>query len=534
MSRWVAAAVAAALLACAGFGAGPARGQGPAQAVVAIWGLPVRILGSSEAVTGYVNLLINDSLTAVDPQGTAVGRLAARFPVSPDGKTYLVTLREAAFQDGTPVTAQDVKASYELYLHPKYPTTSPALLEIAGASDYKAGKAASVTGISVVNPRTVRFILNRPYPFFYEQIGTQPILPAKALAGIDVTRLQESSFTRKPIGAGPYRLADWRERESITFDASSGYWGGRPALPRVVLKLIPEDATVIAELRAGNIDAGRIIPEAYRSFQREAQVAVLRVPGDTFYWFAPNFQMPIFQDVRVRQAMAFAINRPEMLRALYQGLGTVAQSPIHPSLWQYDKDLKGYGYDPARAKQLLAEAGWTPGPDGILQKGGQPFKVKYGFLAGKDYQNQALLIQQYLRAVGIDVDVQAIERGDFFGRYFAPGGPIELVGIAWFNLLFPPQSELEDNFKSTGSGAKVIAYSNPDMDKLLDEAILTRDRAKQRALYAQIQQLVIQDVPHVLTVRPDVIWGVRKRFVLPGGIDSLRGFFGSIPRWTAR
>jgi peptide/nickel transport system substrate-binding protein len=212
----------------------------------------------------------------------------------------------------------------------------------------------------------------------------------------------------------------------------------------------------------------------------------------------------------------------------------VAQSPIHPSLWQYDKDLKGYGYDPARAKQLLAEAGWTPGADGILQKGGQRFKVKYGFLAGKDYQNQALLIQQYLRAVGLDVDVQAIERGDFFGRYFAPGGPIELVGIAWFNLLFPPQSELEDNFKSSGSGAKVIGYSNPDMDRLLDQAILTRDRARQRALYAQIQQLVIDDVPHVLTVRPDVIWGVRKRFALPAGIDSLRGFFGSIPRWTAR
>jgi peptide/nickel transport system substrate-binding protein len=530
----VGALVLAAGLAVAGAAAGPAGGEVPAQAVVAMWGLPVRILGSGEAVTSYVSLLINDSLTAVDPQGAVVGRLAASYPVSPDGKTYLVTLREAAFQDGSPVTAQDVKASYELYLHPKYPTTSPALLEIAGAPEYKAGKAASVAGITVVNPRTVRFILSRPYPFFYEQIGTQPILPAKALSSIDVARLQESAFTRHPIGAGAYRLTEWRERESITFEASPGYWGGRPSLPRVVLKLIPEDATVLAELRAGNIDAGRIIPEAYRTFQRDGRIAVLRVPGDTFYWFAPNFRMPMFQDVRVRQAMALAINRPEMLRALYQGLGTVAQSPIHPSLWQYDKDLKGYAYDPPRAKTLLAEAGWTPGPDGILVKGGQRFKAKYGFLAGKDYQNQALLIQQYLRAVGMDIDVQAIERGDFFGRYFAPDGPIELVGIAWFNLLFPPQSELEDNFKSTGSGAKVIGYSNPQMDALLDQAILTRDRARQRALYAQIQQLIIEDVPHVLTVRPDVIWGVRRRLALPGGIDSLRGFFGSIPRWTAR
>ncbi|HEV2282435.1 MAG TPA: ABC transporter substrate-binding protein [bacterium] len=533
MKRRVGAVVLAVLLA-AGVGGLPASGQGPAQAVIAMWGLPIRVLGSSEAVTSYVSLLINDSLTAVDPQGNVVGRLAAQYPVSPDGKTYLVTLRSAKFSDGTSITAQDVKASYELYLHPKYPTTPPALLEIAGGPEYKGGKAASVSGITAVNPRTVRFILNRPYPFFYEQIGSAPILPAKALGGIDVARLQEAPFTRKPIGAGPYRLADWRERESITFDASPGYWGGAPALPRVVLKLIPEDATVLAELRAGNIDAGRILPEAYRSFQRDPQVNVLRVPGDIFYWFAPNFRLPMFQDVRVRQAMAYAINRPEMLRALYQGLGTVPQSPIHPSLWQFDKGIKGYTYDPAKAKQLLAEAGWTPGPDGVLQKGGQRFKFKYGFLAGKEYQNQALLVQQYLRAIGMDVDVEAHERGDFFGRYFSPAGNIEVVGIAWFNLLFPPQSELEDNFKSTGSGAKVIGYSNPELDKLLDEAILTRDRARQKALYSRIQQLIIQDVPHVLTIRPDVIWGVRKRFTLPNGIDSLRGFFGSVPRWAVR
>jgi peptide/nickel transport system substrate-binding protein len=531
MKRWIGAVAVAALL--TGF-VGMVRAQNPAQAVIAIWGLPVRILGSSEAVTSYVSLLINDSLVAVDSQGTVTGHLAGQYPVSPDGKTYLVTLRDAKFQDGTAITAQDVKASYELYLHPKYPTTPPALLEIAGAPEYKAGKAPSVTGLTAVNPRTVRFILNRPFPFFYEQIGTMPILPAKALAGIDVSRLQEAVFARRPVGAGPYHLSEWRERESMTFDASPDYWGGPAALRRVVLRLIPEDATVLAELRAGNIDAGRIITEQYAAFQRDPKITVLRVPGDTFYWFAPNFRLPIFQDVRVRQAMALAVNRPEMLRALYQGLGTVAESPVHPSLWQYDKSLKGWPYDPAKAKQLLAEAGWTPGADGIVQKGGQPFKVTYGFLAGKDYQNQALLIQQYLRAVGIDLQVQPIERGDFFGRYFTPAGNFQLVGIAWFNLILPPQAELESNFKSTGDGAETIGYHNPQMDRLIDEAAVTRDRARQKALYDQIQELVEQDVPHILTVRPDVIWGVRKTFVLPSGVDSLRAFFGSISRWKTR
>src|SRR5262249_27243593 len=229
----------------------PVTGQSAGQAIVSIWGLPIRILGSNEAVFSYVSLLMNSTLVTVDGQGNVSGRLAERFPASPDGKTYVVTLRNAKFQDGTPVTAEDVKFTYELYLHPQYPNTSPALREIAGAKDYKAGTAKSVTGITVLNPRTVRFILDRPYPYFYEQVGTQAILPQHALADVDMARLQEAPFTRRPIGAGPYRLVDWREKESMTFEAFADYWGGAPTLRRVVLKLIPEDATVMAELRAG-------------------------------------------------------------------------------------------------------------------------------------------------------------------------------------------------------------------------------------------------------------------------------------------
>ena len=512
----------------------PAGGQGTAQAIVSIWGLPVRILGSGEAVTSYISLLINDTLVGLDGKGNVSGRLAEKFPASPDGKTYVITLRQAKFQDGTPVTAEDVKFTYELYLHPQYPNTPPALREIAGAKAYKAGKGRSVTGITVLTPRTVRFILDRPYPYFYEQIATQPILPQHALSNVDMAKLQEAPFVRKPVGAGPYQLVEWREKESMTFQAFPQYWAGAPALRRVVLKLIPEDATVMAELRAGNIDAGRILPEAYGSFRTDPRVTVLRVPGDTYYWFAPNFKDPFFQDVRVRQAMAYAVNREEMLKALFGGFGVVAQSPIHPSLWQYDAKLKGYAYDPAKAKQLLAEAGWAPGPDGILQKSGQRFKVQYGFLGQKTYQDQALLIQQYLKSVGIDVEIRGYERGDFFSRYFVPGGPIELVGIAWFNLLLPVQSELEDNFQSSGDTAQTLNYHNPEMDRLLDEAILTRDRTSQKAAYEKIQELVLSDAPRVMTVRPDVIWGVKKTFTLPEGVNSLLAFFGSLPNWRTR
>ena len=109
-----------------------------------------------------------------------------------------------------------------------------------------------------------------------------------------------------------------------------------------------------------------------------------------------------------------------------------------------------------------------------------------------------------------------------------------MVGIAWFNLIFPPQAELEANFMSTGATAQIIGYNNPKMDQLLQQVVLTTDRKAQKALYDQIQELVISDAPHILTIRPDVIWGLSKTFVLPSGVNSLRDFFGSLPRWKTR
>jgi peptide/nickel transport system substrate-binding protein len=525
------------MLALAPIPAGGAQAQRRNQVVIAMWGLPTRLVGSSEAVGGYVMIQIHDVLARTDAAGNAEPRLAERWERSADGKTYTVRLRQAKFQDGSPITADDVKFTYEFYLHPRFPVTSPGLLRIDGGQDMKAGRAQNVRGITVVDPRTVRFTLTERYAFFVDQIlgSNNYIMPRRALQGADVERILEHPYARRPIGAGPYKLVDWRDRDSMTFEANPDYWGGRPNVERVVLRLITEPATVMAELRAGNIDVGQILPDEFENFQREARVQTSRMPGDISFWFSFNHQHPFFRDVRVRQAIYHALDRELMVRTLQKGLGQVVNSPVHPSLWQHNPRVQGYTFDQARARTLLSEAGFTPGPGGVLQRDGRPFRVKYTFLSEKRYQDQGLMIQQFLRQVGIEIQLEALERGDFFGRFFtvANRDNFEMVGIAWFNLLFPPQFEFEGNFSSAGAFARLFNYANPEIDALLAQSATAPERGTLRTIYFRVQEIIIRDVPRVMTLRPDELWGISKRITTPK-VGSLADMFRSIPQWKTQ
>ena len=521
----------------------PASGvqaQRPTQVVLAIWGLPTRLVGGLEAVGSYVLMQIHDVLARTDEKGAPVPRLAEKWIRSADGKTYTVTLRPAKFQDGKPVTAEDVKFSYEFYLHPQFPVTSPGLLQIEGAQDVKDGKAREARGIAVVDARTVRITLTSRYAFFVDQIlgGTNYIMPKHVLAGADVGKILEHPYARRPIGAGPYRLAEWRDRDSMTFEAFPEYWAGKPGIDRLVLRLIPEPATVMAELRAGNVDAGQILPDEFEAFQREGRQQVLRLPGDASFWFSFNHAHPLLRDVRVRQAIYHAVDRDQMVRTLLKGYGRVVNSPVHPSLWQHNPALSGYAFDPGRARALLADAGFTAGPggpSGVVQREGRPFRVKYTFLSEKRYQDQGLMIQQFLRQVGIELTLEPLERGDFFGRFFnvANRDNVEVVGLAWFNLVYPVQGELETNFRSTGATARIFQYANPEIDELLTQANTAPDTEAIKGIYFRVQDIVLRDVPRVTTFRPDELWAVQKRLTIPR-MGSLADLFGSIPQWKVQ
>ena len=515
--------------------AAPGRAQRMGRVTVALFGLPTRIVGSTEVTAAYLFLLVHDVLARPDwTTGQPVPRLAERWERSADGRSYSIHLRSAKFQDGQPVTAEDVKFSYEFYLHPKFPTTPQGLREIEGAQDYKQGNVREVTGITVIDPRTVRITLKRRYAFFVDGIlGNSYIMPKHGWAGVDMARMLEHPYARRPVGAGPYRLVDWKEGDSITLDAFADYFGGKPLVDRVVVRWIPEPSTVEAELRAGHLDAAAVLPDDVDGFRRDARFQVLRMTAEFSYWFGFNHQHLLFKDVRVRQACYHAVDRQEMVRTLVKGQGRVVNTIVPPQSLAYDPALKGYPYDPQRARQLLREAGFTGGPGGILQRDGKMFRVRYSFLSEKRYQDIALIVQQYLRQVGIALMLEPLERGDFFGRFWQPANAanIEMVGLSLYTTAPGPiQRSFETVFHSSGLWARILQYHNPEVDTLLDHAAAAVDRGALRTIYFRLQEVLAADVSWVMLFRPDELWALQRRIGLPE-TRELSQLFASIPGW---
>lgn len=511
----------------------PARGP----VVLTLFGLPTRLVASTEVTAAYLLLLVHDVLARPDwSTGRPVPRLAEQWTRSADGRSYTVVLRSANFQDGRPVTADDVKFSYEFYLHPQYPFTEEALLEIEGAQAYKQGHAPAVSGITVLDSRTVRFTLQRRYAFFVEGIlGSEyHIMPRHAWSGVDMARMVEHPYARRPVGAGPFRLIDWKERESMAFEAFPGYWGGRPSVEHAVVRWIPEPATLEAELRAGNVDGAVILPDDYPAFERDGRVRPLRMTAEYCYWFGFNHQHPFFQDVRVRRAVAQAVDRETMVRTLARGYGRVVNSIIPPQSPLYNAALAGHAYNPTASQQLLREAGFAAGPGGILQKDGRPFRVRYNFLSEKRYQDVGLVVQQYLRQVGVDVMLQPLERGQFFGRFWQPANAsnIEMVGLSLYVLspIEPLQAALEAAFLSSSFWARNLQYHNPEVDALLRQATSAVDPGALRTIYYRLQEVLVNDVAWIVLYRPDELWALRRRIEAPP-IHELGQLFDSVARW---
>lgn len=509
------------------------------QAVLTLFGLPTRLVGSTEVTAFYILLLIHDVLARPDwKTGRPVPRLAERWTRSADGRSYTVVLKQAKFQDDRPVTAEDVKFSYEFYLHPQYPLTQQDLLEIQGAQAYKQGQAREVTGVTVVDSRTVRFTLDRRYAFFVESVlgSGHHIMPKYAWADVNMGRMLEHPYARRPIGAGPFRLADWRENDSIALQAFPGYWGGPPSVDRAVVRWIPEPATLEAELRAGNVDAAVVLPDDFPAFQRDGRVQALRMTAEYCYWFSVNHQHAFFRDVRVRRALHHAVDRETMVRTLARGYGRVVNSIIPPQSPLYNASLGGYAYNPSRAQELFREAGFVAGPGGILQKDGRPFRVRYNFLSEKRYQDVGLIVQQYLRQVGVDVMLQPVERGEFFSRFWQPANAanIEMVGLSLYVLppIQPLQTSLEGAFLSSSQWARNLNYRNPEVDGLLRQASSAVDPGALRTIYFRLQEVLAADVAWAVLFRPDELWAVRRRVAMPE-VHELAQLFDSVAGWKA-
>jgi peptide/nickel transport system substrate-binding protein len=435
--------------------------------------------------------------------------LAESWETSEDGLTWTFHLRkDVKWHDGQPFTAADVKFTYDegVFNEEVNSRIRPTLVKVLKA-------------VEVVDDYTVRFVLLEPYaPLPTVLADCQLIVPKHILEGKDLNTYDEFNKTN-PIGTGPFKLEEAVTGDHYTVVANEDYFGGRPYLDSIVFKVVPDPNVRMAQLKTGEIELNIISPANLAAMAAEHNILIDYMDKLQFYGIYLNSARSPFDDARVRRAMIYALDREAINDAISGGTWTIATGPIHPSTrWAYPPDVPVIPYDPDKAKELLAEAGWTDSDgDGILDKDGQPFKFTMTVDVEPMRNQTAVIAQQYYQELGMDVELEVLEWGTLVKeRYFANNYDALVI----YQVYMPDPAGPVEIFL-TGSTNNRWNYSNTEVDELVPEGRRAADKEKRQKIYYRLQEiLAIEDPPLVFLFYPKEIRAYAKDLKnLPLGLD---------------
>jgi peptide/nickel transport system substrate-binding protein len=300
-------------------------------------------------------------------------------------------------------------------------------------------------------------------------------------------------FIQRPIGTGPYRWKEYVEGSHITLEANPEYWAGRPPVDTVVVKVMPEINTVVAQLRTGELDLGIIEPVHIDSLKALPHLRLQTTELPSAFYIALNATRAPLGDKKVRQALMYGLNRAQIVERILKGTANLASGPYATAFGRfYNPALKPYPYDPNKAKQLLAEAGFRPGAGGLLESAGKPFAFELMVDKGNPTREQiALVAQQQWKALGIDVRLNVVEWSVYIRRGNQRPGDYD-ARTSW--RITSPDPDKTPEYTSGGVNNHYM-YSNPEVDRLMAEARATFDPTLRPRLYHRIQELIYEDVP---------------------------------------
>ena len=458
------------------------------------------ILASDSASGDIVGLLFN-GLLKYNERLEIVGDLAASWTVSDDGLTITFVLRPGIrWHDGQPLTARDVRFTYEKLIDPNVATPF--------SGDYEM-----VQSLEVLDARTVRVRYKEPFAPALSS-WMMGIIPRHLLERED---LNTTAFLRRPVGHGPYRFVRWQTGELIELAANPDYFEHRPRIDRYLYRIIPDQATLFLELLTGGVDFSGLSPLQHRRqtdtpFMRRAYQK-FRYPSFGFTYLGYNLQDPRFADVRVRQAISQAIDKAAIVDGVLYGLGAVATGPYPKESWAYDSSVAATPYDPEAAIALLAEAGWSDHDgDGWLDRDGQPFRFTLLTNQGNEVRRQvAELVQRQLKLIGIDVKIRIIEWSTFVHE-FIDKRRFEAVLLAWSLSRDPDLYDLFHSSKTKPGEYNFVGYANPAVDALLILGRRTFDIAERTRIYHEVHRRLAEDQPYTFLYVADALPIVASRF----------------------
>lgn len=433
-----------------------------------------------------------DALFHRDASGRIVPSLAVSWE-NPNVRTWVIRLRQGVrFHNGQELTADDVVYSIERVL-------DPAL----GSPD--RGRFSIVESADSLDRYTVRIVTKEPFPIFQELFSSLFIVPKAYLEQVG-----QEAFARRPIGTGPYRFVEWRRDDRLVFEAFEGHWRGAPAVKRVIWRIIPERTTQIAELRTGGVDlVVGVLPDQIRALERERNVRVELAPIIRTMFLQLDPTTPPLNDVRVRQALNYAVDKQAIVDNILGGLGTVLGGVLSPLHFGYDPSVKPYPYDPERARRLLAEAGYPNGFEIVFKATGS--RIPYA-------REIVSALQGYWADIGVRTKLEFYpEVGPWLQLWPDKVKPMAMA--SWgSNGLFDADAIY---YPLVRSGNIYAIYNHPELDRLIDEARSTLDVNRRRQLYSQAERLIHDQAGWVFLWSQKAAFGISRRLEWKPRTDEL-------------
>ena len=424
-----------------------------------------------DAQSQRIDELLFDSLVRRDEHFDLKPSLAESWEI-PDPETYVFHLHHGVrFHNGQALTARDVKWTFDSLLTGKIRSA-------------KASTFAQVSRVDATDDYTVVFHLKEPFAPLLWNLSSGAIGIVPYGSGED--------FNRNPIGSGPFRFISAAQDKSVIIQRNADYWGTPVKLERVEFKVIPDATTRALELRKQSADVAinSLVADTVVTLQRDRDLTVMEAPGTIYAYLALNLRDPILKDVRVRQAIAYAIDVQPIIHYLLRDEARPAYSVLPPQSWAYDGNVARYSHDPERARRLLDEAGYRPVK-------GVRFHVTMKTSTEESTRLLAAVLQQQLRAVGIALDIRTFEFATFLSD--VTKGAYQVHSLRWIGGNLDP--DIFENLFDTASFAPKRAnrtfFSNPRVDGLIREGRSTLDRGKRKQIYDEIQQILAQQLPYI-------------------------------------
>ena len=461
-----------------------------------------------ERVGILVNINMFDSLLHRSEKLEFEPSLALSWKALNDTTWEFKLRKNVKFHNGATVTAEDVKYSFDRVLEPgKEKKKSP-----------QYGNVRAIKEVKIVNADTIHLITDKPFPLLLERVVFFPIVP-KA----HVEKVGEEVFgTTAAVGTGPWKLVEWKKDQYIKLEAFDGHWRGKPAFKNLVFRAIPEVATSVAELKTGGVDIIRNVnADLLNDLKNHPQTRISTTPILRVHYIMLDMRSAPFDKKAARQAANYAIDKQAMLQKMMAGLGKQVATVVQPAAFGFDPSVQPYPYDPKKAKELLAQAGYPNGIDITLHS------------SSVDWRPHFEALGEMLTQVGLRTTVKMWDPGPAWNKFFQAEGKATNGAYGnWGNYsVFDADAVLHPLYHTEPGGWIGKHYARVEgLDKLIDEARSSIDQPKRKKTYAEIQRIIREEAPSVFLYTQNDTLGISRKVAYEARPDEWLWLFAAKPK----